>query len=370
MRTLVFLLLTGILAAGEAAPQTTAPSTVNDAMTMVGKLPDPLVTQHLNDFFATATPEVAGQVLMHIAISAARPARPVVLPMLAHRSPLVVERALRALTSIGLSGDDQRLTVERLLSHDNPQIAIQAATCLGSGDDLRAVPALIAGLKSPPEVAGAALSALQRLSAVDFKNDATAWEAWYRSNRLQASERLGEQSERLASADPKEQVKAIQALAGMRNDRAEAVTLIEPFRKSADATVAIAARQALATLAPGEFAMPSAGEVMGAVKPPKPSAPAAPTGVVAYLSSQGLFDTWLGLLITAFTGICLLSLALFLLRSAPVQNATRRFGRVIIAGTVRFVKPVGMRLQEGTKRIVRTFSKAPAKPDANSKPEL
>ena len=93
--------------------------------------------------------------------------------MLSHRDPLVVDRALRALSSIGYGSTAVREQIERQLADGQPSVAIQAAACLGSGDDMRAVPALIARMsKGPAEVAGPALSALQRLTQVDFKTDA------------------------------------------------------------------------------------------------------------------------------------------------------------------------------------------------------
>lgn len=353
---LLTLVVCAMAADPAAKPPAAAPSSAQDVISMLGRLPDPLLVRQVEDWFGTATSEDAGRVLMHIAIAAIRPARPVVEPMLAHRDPLVVERALRALTAIGLGSTDQRERVERLLADSKPLVAIQAATCLGAGDDLRAVPALVARLtKGPPEVAGAALGALQRLTRVDFKNDATAWDAWYQAYRAEANQRLRTQAEQLAHADPQQQIAAIQTLAGMRGERQEAVDLIEPMAKAPDPAVAMAARQALATLAPGDYVMPSAAEVVAATKPTVVEAKAQ-SGVMNYLASQGLFDTWYGIALTAFVGILLLSGLLFLLRTGPVKNATRRFGRVVVAGTMRFVRPATERMQQGTKRIIRSFT--------------
>lgn len=304
---------------------------------------------------------------MHIAINAVRPARSLVVPMLSHRDPQVVDRALRALTSIGYGSTVVREMVERQLADGSPAVAEQAAACLGAGDDLRAAPALIARLtKGPAQVAGASLSALTRLTRVDFKNDATAWEAWYQSYRVEAAQRLSAQADLLGDADPKKQIAAIQALAGMRGERQEAVDLIEPMARSSDQGVAIAARQALATLAPSDYTMPTAAEVVAATRPPEPTiAPAATGGVIGYLANRGLFDTWYGLLLTAFTGILVLSGVLFLLRTGPVKNATRRIGRVVIAGTARFVRPLTTRIRKGTDRVVRSFTQP--KPGADTK---
>jgi hypothetical protein len=353
---LLFLVSCALAADPAAKPETAAPSSAQDAITMLGKLPDPLLTRHLEEWFAGASSEDAARVLMHISIAAIRPARPVVLPMLGHRDPLVVERALRALTAIGLSTSEQRERVEQLLSESQPMVAAQAATCLGSGDDLRAVPALMARMtKGPPEVAGAALGALQRLTRVDFKNDSAAWDAWYQAYRAEANQRLRAQAEQLTHPEPERQIAAIQTLAGMRGERQEAVDLIESMVKASDPAVAMAARQALATLAPTEYTMPSAAEVVAATKPTV-VVEAKSQGVMGYLASQGLFDTWYGIALTAFTGILLLSGLLFLLRTGPVKNATRRFGRVVVAGTMSFVRPASARIKSGTKRIVRQFT--------------
>jgi hypothetical protein len=282
-----------------------------------------------------------------------------------------VERTLRALTSIGVGSTEVREQIERQLRDGVPKVAIQAATCLGSGDDVRAVPALLARLvKGPPEVAGAALGALKKLTQVDFQSDSGAWEAWYQTYRAEVGERLGAQTERLRSSDSKIQIAAIQTLASMRGERQEAQDLIEPMARAADPAVAMAARQALATLAPSDYTMPTAAEAVAATQPAPAAEPApAASGMIAFLASQGLFDTWYGLLLTAFTGILLLSVVLFVLRSGPVKNATRRFGRVVVAGTLRFTRPATERLKLGTKRIIRQFAQRKSDtPDAGKKP--
>jgi hypothetical protein len=363
MRFLLVFLVAGALISGENLTKPTPAPTVSissaqDAIGMIARLPEPLLEKHLSDFFATASSDDAGRVLMHIAINAIRPARSLVVPMLSHRDALVADRALRALTSIGYGSTAVREMVERQLVDGVPAVAEQAAACLGAGDDLRAVPALISRLnKGPAPVAGAALTALTRLTRVDFKNDATAWESWYQTYRMEAAQRLSTQAELLGDADPKKQIAAIQALGGMRGERQEAVDLIEPLSRSQDQAVAIAARQALATLAPSDYTMPTAAEVVAATRPPEPMiTPAATGGVIGYLANRGLFDTWYGLLLTAFTGILLLSGVLFLLRTGPVKNATRRIGRVVIAGTARFVRPLTMRIKQRTDRVVHSFT--------------
>lgn len=372
MRPVVLLLLAAVLAAGESvSPAAPAVSTSSgdDAIAMLGKLPDPLVERQIADFFAGASSEEAGRVLMHVAISAIRPARPVVVPMLAHKDPLVVDRALRALTVLGFDSTALREQVEGLLRDGVPMVAIQAAACLGAGDDLRAVPALLARMtKGPPEVAGPTLLALQRLTRVDFKQDVVAWEAWFASERTLALQRLNEQVEQLGNPDTKRQIAAVRALGSMRANRLEAVDLLQPMLTQEPA-VAMAARQALATLSPRDYVMPTNAEVIAATQPAPAAMPApAPSGVMSYLANQGLFDTWFGLLLTTFTGILLLSVVLFLLRSGPVKNATRRFGRVVVAGTMRFVRPATSRLQLGTKRIIRQFSQSKSDtPDAGKK---
>jgi hypothetical protein len=236
-------------------------------------------------------------------------------------------------------------------------VAIQAAICLGSHDDMRAVPALIARMtKGPPEVAGVAMTALQRLTRVDFKNDAIAWNAWYDTYRTEARQRMNTQAELLTKADTKKQIAGIQALAGMRGERQESIDLIEPMLLAADPTVAMSARQALATLAPMEYVMPTATEVTAVTNPAPIVTEAKAEGMIAYLSNKGLFDTWYGVALTAFTGIMILSGVLFLLRTGPVKNATRRIGRVVVAGTMRLARPLSQQLKKGTKRIVRTFT--------------
>lgn len=373
MKTLLLLFATAVLLAAETSnpPVATAqPMAMSsqDAIAMLSRLPDPQTQKQVADFFAGASSEDAGRVLMHIAIAAIRPARPLVVSMLSHQDPQVIDKALRALGSIGYGSTATREQIERLVTLGKPAVAIQAAVCLGAGDDLRAVPALITRLsQGPAEVGGACLAALQRLTRVDFKNDTTAWEAWYRSYRAEADQRLAVQSDLLGDPDQKKQIAAIQALAGMRGERQEALDLIEPMSRVSDQAVVMVARQALATLAPSDYQMPSAAEVVAATRPAvETTAAASATGVIGYLVNRGFFDTWYGLLLTCFTGILVLSGILFLLRTGPVKNATRRFGRVVIAGTVRFVRPATERLHLGTKRIIRSFTQN--KPDATKKP--
>jgi hypothetical protein len=375
MRAFLVILLAGALVGGEStsAPTTDAQalaqvqsvSSAQDAIGMLARLPDPLLEKHLADFFATASSEDAGRVLMHIAINAVRPARSLVVPMLSHRDPMVIDRALRALTSIGYGSTTVRQMVERQLADGVPTVAELAAACLGAGDDMRAVPALIERMnRGPASVAGAALNALTRLTRVDFKNDATAWEVWYQSYRMEATQRLAAQADQLNDVDPKKQIAAIQTLSGMRGERQEAVDLIEPMASASNQAVAIAARQAPATLSPSDYTMPTAAEVVAATRPPEPVAtPTTSDGVIGYLANRGLFDTWYGLLITAFTGILVLSGVLFLLRTAPVKNVTRRIGRVVIAGTARFVRPITSRIKKGTDRIARSLTQPKASVD-------
>lgn len=350
-------------------PVTSSVSTAEDAMAVLKRLPDPLALAQLNDYFASASSEEASKVLMHIAIAAVRPARPAVEPLLAHRDPQVVDRALRAITVIGWSSSAVREQIERVLADGQPGVAALAATCLGSGDDVRAVPALVDKLTNgSPEVAGTSLAALQRLTRVDFKNDAPAWRAWYQAYRLEAAQRLAVQADLLSDPDPKNQIAAIQALGGMRGERQEALDLIEPMSRSENPTVVMAARQALATLAPNEYTMPSANEVVAATRPAGVAPAKADGGVMNYLANQGLFDTWYGMLLTAFTGILVLSGVVFVLRTTPVKNATRRIGRVVMAGTQRVMRPITTRIRKGTDRIVRSFQGKPgAGADAKKK---
>jgi HEAT repeats len=343
--------------ADENSPALSSPSSATDAIEMLGKLPNPLVEKHLVDFFASASTEDAGKVLMHIAISAVRPARAVVIPVLGHRDPQVVERALRTLSSIGINSTEVREKIETLLNEGEPPVALQAAICLGFQDDKRAVPALIARMtKGPTEVAGAALTSLQRLTSVDFKSDAITWNAWYDTYHTEALQRLNTHADMLTKAEAQKQIAGIQALAGMRGERQESIDLIEPMLNAADPTVVMSARQALATLAPMEYAMPTAAEVTAVTNPAPVVTEAKAQGMIAYLSEKGLFDTWYGVALTAFSGILILSGVLFLLRTGPVKNATRRIGRVVAAGTMRLARPLTKQVQKGTKRIIRAFT--------------
>ena len=346
-------------------PTTTVPavavavavSTADEAIAILNRLPDPQALAQLKDYFASASSDDAGKVLMHIAISVVRTARPAVMPMLSHRDPLVVDRALRAVAAIGWGSTAARRQIERLLADGQPTVAALAATCLGSGDDMRAVPALVDRLtKGPAEVSGAVLTALQRLTRVDFKTDAVAWQAWYQTYRTEAAQRLAAQTELLDDPEPKNQVAAIQVLAGMFGERQEALDLIEPMSRAADPTVVMAARQALATLEPNEYSMPSAIEVVAVTQPAGVTAAAkSERSVMNYLADQGLFDTWYGMLLTAFTGILVLSGVLFLLRSTPVKNLTRRIGQAALAGTARITRPITNRISKGTDRIVKSL---------------
>ena len=106
MRPVVLLLLAAVLAAGESATSAVpavSTSSGDDAIAMLGKLPDPLVERQIADFFAGASSEEAGRVLMHVAISAIRPARPVVVPMLAHKDERDMLARARDLLSKALS---------------------------------------------------------------------------------------------------------------------------------------------------------------------------------------------------------------------------------------------------------------------------
>jgi len=354
MKPFILILLAFAVSASESASDQRK-SDVQEAIVLVGKLPDPLVLQHLQDFLSRAKPDEAGQLLMHIAISAARPARDIVIPMLGHRDALVVDRALRAMTVIGVNNVSQREKVESLLTHEKAMVGIQAATCLGAGDDLRAAPALIRSLQGNKEVAGSALRALQRLSGVDFKNDIEAWNAWYLANRTESAERLSNIVKQLESENVKEQITGVQALGGMRADRLEAIELLEPMLKSTEKGTAIAAQQALATLAPDQYSMPTAKDIIALTKPIVE--PPAQSSVIGYLAAQGFFDTWLGLFITAFTAICILSLILYVLRSPPVKNMTQRFKRVVVASTAKFMRPMSVHIKRGTIRIAKAMAR-------------
>jgi hypothetical protein len=355
MKSFVLLILVCALSASETTTQQRLVD-VQGAMVMVGKLPDPSAFQQLKDFMEQAKPDEIGQVLMQISIGAVRPARDVVVPMLNHSNPLVLDRALRAMSTIGFSTVSQRETIESLLKHDQPMVAIQAAKCLSVGGDMRVVPALINILNSKPEIGSAALQSLKQLSGADFKFDKEAWNAWYITNRMQATERIKVPAEKLFSEDPKERISAIQALGNQRADRLEVIVLLEPMLKDVDLQVGLVAQQSLAMLAPDQYSMPTARDFAVLNKPI--SVPPAKSGVIGYLAAQGFFDTWLGLFITGFTVICVFSIILYVLRSPPVKNMTQRFKRVVVAGTAQFMRPMTARIKRGTGRIVKAFAKA------------
>jgi HEAT repeat protein len=340
--------------------------TVRDASAMVSKLPDPAQLQHLEDFFARANGEEKSQVLMHIAISGAYSARDVVVNQLRDNNPLVVDRALRAMTALGFANEDQRELIEVLLTHDSKMVAMQAAACLGSSDDLRAIPALIATLKQKnQEIVGAALLSLQRLSGVDFKTDADAWSAWYQINRQQTNDRMRQFAVQLSSGKQDEQMTAIQALASSRTDRLEAISLLEPMLDNPDEKIALVTRQALATLAPTQYSMPSQQEIAAVVQPQKIVETQAGSGVIDYLAQRGFFDTWWGLAMTVITVIGILAIVLYLLRSPQIKNATRRFSRVVVTSTEKIIKPITARIRRGTQRIANGMRKKPL--DINQK---
>jgi hypothetical protein len=344
-----------------ASDSSASQQAVRDATVMVGKLPDPAVLQQVQDFFARASGEEKGQVLMHIAITSAYPAREIVVNQLRDNDPLVVDRALRAMSALGFSSEYQRGIIEGLLKSEHKMVAMQAANCLGTGDDLRAIPALIETLKhNNKEIAGTALLSLQRLSGADFKNDTDAWAAWYQMNRQQSNERMRKFAEQLGSANKEEQMSAVQALASSRSDRLEAISLLEPMLENSDEKIALVTRQALATLAPTQYAMPTAQEIAAVVQPQKIVETQAGSGVIDYLSQRGFFDTWWGLTITVLTVIGILVVVLYVLRSPPMKNATRRFSRVVIAGTQRIVKPMTARIRRGTQRFANVVKKKPA----------
>jgi hypothetical protein len=353
MKVIVLIMLACVLQAGESKPLPNYD--VQSAMEMVGKLPDQLALQHLEDFFAQAKAEDAGQVLMHIAIGAVRPARDVVVPRLKHRDALVVERALRAMTSVGFVTVTQREMIEQLLFHEEAMVANQAATCLGSGGDVRAMPALIKALEGKPEVVNSTLRALQQLSNANFKAEKTEWEAWYSANRLETAQRLDESAKNLVSEDVNKRIAAVHALGSQRTDRLEVLTLLEPMLDDADQGVVLATRQSLAMLDPEQYKMPNAEEAAGLMKPVVQ--PPAKEGIIGYLATQGFFDTWFGLFVTAITCICTLSLVIYMLRTPPVVNMTRRFNRVIVAGTKRIARPLSARLKKGTAIIRKALMK-------------
>jgi hypothetical protein len=89
--------------------------------------------------------------------------------------------------------------------------------------------------------------------------------------------------------------------------------------------------------------------------------------MLSYLAAQGFFDTWLGLLVTAVTVISILALVLYVLRSPPVKNATKRFARVVVAGTARFARPLTSRIRRGTDRIKKAIKSKRDKSDKDEK---
>jgi len=323
MKALVLILLAALINAADPGGTPPPRSAAQDAIALLGKLPDPQVLPELDAFFARASSADAGHVLMHIAIAVVRPARPSVIPLLSHRDPLVVDRALRALAAIGYQSSAVREQIERQLAREQSYVAIQAALCLAAGADLRAVPALTARLpKGPSAVSVAVVAALQRLTHVDFKNDAKAWDDWYQEYRAQAAERLATQVERLGDPDPKQQIAAIRVLGAMQGHRLEVLELIAPLVGAEDPTVAITARQVLATLAPTEYTMPTAAEVVASR--PAPPVPVAKPVVIDL--NKGWFDTWYGLFLTTCAAALVLTGMMFLLRSGPAKPVKKKAG--------------------------------------------
>jgi hypothetical protein len=52
----------------------------------------------------------------------------------------------------------------------------------------------------------------------------------------------------------------------------------------------------------------------------------------------------------------ILSGVLFLLRTGPVKNATRRIGRAVVNSTMRLARPISQKLKRGAKRMVHSFT--------------
>ena len=339
--------------AGDAPP---SPAEIQRAQILA--LPEEAATTALRDRLAHATPADAGRLLMDLGLSGRVAARPLIAEQLSRNDATIIERALRSLALLGVRGADQRARVVAQLGHAEANVRVQAIACLATIDDLRISPLLIERLKDPvPVVAEAALTALRRISGrAELATDVTLWTEWYQPQQEASDARFEALTVRLRSADPKEVSAAIESLALMQGESARAVDLVEPLVRDEDPKVVFIARQALARLAPGDFQPPSAQEKETALAPVSVPVPIAVGGLQRLLPGNGIFDTWMGLVIAAVGASGALAATVFLLRTPTVRNATKRFVKGVVSGTGRIMKPVGRIITTSTGRIFRPLT--------------
>ena len=353
----VVLLLTGILAAvPEVGPVSTATET--SVQTLIQSLPNEEASKALHERLAKAPPAEASRLLMEIGLSGQHAARPLVVGLLAHKDPLVVERAVRALGLLGIRGPEQRATVTALLAHPSEGVRVQAIICLSKVEDLRLCPLFIERLRDqPPAVSEAALTALHRLTGhPEIGPDPLLWGDWYRDQLPRSEARFAAADERLHSTEVKEVIGAIESLALLQSESARVIELLEPMVRDEDVKVVFAARQVLSRLAPGDFPRPTAEEQAIALNPKSAPTPIAVGGLQRLLPGNGIFDTWIGLALAAIGACGALGATLFLLRTPTVRSVTKRFVNGVVSGTGRILKPAGRIITTSTGRIFRPIT--------------
>lgn len=354
---LILLTIGGLRGAETAGEGDPSPAQVQQ--TLIQALPDEAAAKTLRERMAAATPVDAGRLLMDLGLSGRVAARPLIVEQLTNADPMVCERALRALTQLGVRGTEQRAKVTALLGSADVQVRVQAIKCLATVDDLRISPLLIERLKDPaPAVAEAALAALRRSSGRnELAGDPALWSEWHRTQQEASDQQFEALSAQLKASDPKEVTNAIQALTLMRGESARAIELVEPLTRDEDPKIVFTARQALARLAPADFQAPTTQEKVAALAPVPVDAPVAVGGLKRLLPGNGIFDTWLGLAIAAVGATGALGATVFLLRTPTVRGATKRFVRGVASGTVRILKPAGRIITTSTGRIFRPITK-------------
>lgn len=354
---LIFLTIGGLCCVEPVIQETPSPAQVQQARILA--LPDEAAAKLLREQMAAAKPAEVCRLLMDLGLSGRVAARPLIVEQLTNADPVISERALRALTQLGVRGAEQRAKVTALLGNADVQVRAQAVRCLATVDDLRVNPLLIERLKDPaPAVAEAALAALRRSSGRnELGGDPALWSEWQRTQQEASDQQFEALSARLKASDSKEVISAIQAFTLMRGESARAIDVIEPLVRDEDPKIVFAARQALARLAPGDFQAPTTQEKVAALAPVPVDAPVAVGGLKRLLPGNGIFDTWLGLVIAAVGATSALGATVFLLRTPTVRSATKRFVRGVASGTARIMKPAGRIITTSTGRIFRPITK-------------
>ncbi len=354
---LIFLTIGDLCSAELASEAVPSPAQIQQELILA--LPDEAAAKALRERMATATPAAVGLLLMDLGLSGRVAARSLIVEQLNRTDPVIIERALRALAQLRVRGTDQRARVTALLGSTDVQVRVQAINCLATIDDLRVCPLLIERLTDPaPTVADAALAALRRLSGRnELAGDPVPWSDWHRTQQEASDQQFEALAMGLKSSEPKDVTGAIQSLTLMRGESARAIDLIEPLVRDEDLKIVFAARQALARLAPGDFQAPSAQEKVAALVPVAVPAPLAVGGLQRLLPGNGIFDTWMGLVIAAVGASGALGATVFLLRTPVVRSATKRFVRGVASGTARIMKPAGRIITTSTGRVFRPITK-------------